>query len=76
MTFPPMSNVPPIFVTLIMIMTIMIKIMTKIMIAMIVCLRSHLFSHLKPGYSGTNVPGEYTTIIQGDPKRLWIVNFF
>ena len=41
----------------------MIKIMTKIMIAMIVCLRSHLFSHLKPGYSGTSVPGEYTTII-------------
>ena len=63
MTFPPMSNVPPIFATIIMIMTIMIMIMTKIMIAMIVCLRSHLFSHLKPGYSGTNVPGEYTTII-------------
>ena len=63
MTFPPMSNVPPIFANIIMIMTIMIKIMTKIMIAMIVCLRSHLFSHLKPGYSGTSVPGEYTTII-------------
>ena len=35
MTFPPMSNVPPIFANIIMIMTIMIKIMTKIMIAMI-----------------------------------------